>query len=196
MDDGGIGAVYSPEYNTVRRTLEYGLFFVVVGRATATLTELLAESEMASLTPRVTFAAAVALWAMLVLTIGREALRQYRANPHETDDVHGLLAELRPDPRRVTVAAGVGLIGGVVVAIGWVPFFGLLEAPAETFELVQRTISGTAGGSGLDLAAALLGSALVWVAVFPAGFVALAYGVDHLLVGGVREVQYRRSARE
>ena len=196
MDDGRMDAVYSPEYGTVRRILEYGLFFVVVDRATATLTEMPVESETASLIPRVTFAAAVALWAMLVLTLGREVLRQYRANPRETNDVPGLLAGLRPEPHRTAVVAGVGIAGGIVVAFGWAPFFGILENPAETFEFVQRVLSGTAGGSGLALVAALLGSPLVWVAVFPAGFVALAYGVDRLLVGAVREVQYRRSTRE
>lgn len=194
MDDDG-GTVYSPEYGTVRRAIEYGLFFVVVDRATATLTDLLAESPMAALGSQFAFGAAVALWLVLAVTVVREGIRQVRANPRDGGDATELLAQSRLAPRWVAVVGALALVGGGVVVLGWPRFFGVLDDPVAAFGLVQRTLAGAPDQSGLTRALALLETDLVWALAFPAGFVAFAYGVDRLLVGGVREVQYRLSVR-
>lgn len=193
MADRQSATVYTPEFGTVRRLLEYGLFVVVVDRSTATLTDMLAGGPMASLAPKLALAAAVALWAMLALTVGREVLRQYRANPRTGDDATELLAQLRPAPRWAATVGAVAVAGGAVVASGWPRFVRLVDDPLAAFELVQRTLAGAPGQSGVDRALALAGTDLVWALAVPVGFVALAYGVDRLLVGGVRELQYRRS---
>lgn len=194
MTDRQSTTVYTPEFGTVRRLLEYGLFVVVVDRSTATLTDMLAAGPTASLAPKLALAAAVALWAMLAFTVGREALRQVRANPRNGDDATELLAELRPAPRWAATVGAVAAAGGAVVAFGWPRFVRLVDDPLAASELVQRALAGTPE-SGVDRALALAGTDLVWALAVPVGFVALAYGVDRLLVGGVREVQYRRSLR-
>lgn len=184
--------LYAPEYGPVRRLLEYVLFYVVVDRLTGLLVVLLeGVPPLASHAPTVQFASAVALVVVLVVVVLWEARRQYVANPVEATD----LQALRPSPRRLAVAGGALAVGAGIVAVGWETVVAFTGDPEVLLTVTRELMTAVAAASGpVETSVAVLGTDLGVLAAFTVGFVLLAYGVDRVLIGLVREVLYRRHA--
>lgn len=192
-DADGDRSVYVPAYGPVRRIVEYGLFYYVVDRCTRLLVDLFEEtSGFEAYVPRLTTASAAALWGMLALVVVLEGRRQYRANPFDVTD----LDALRPSRRRMGSAGGATAVGAGAVIHGW-PTVTDLITDAGVASTVGREVIARAASPATPAAKTMgiLGTEFGVVLAFGAGFVLLAYGFDRLLIGLVREAQYRRHAR-
>lgn len=184
--------LYAPEYGPVRRLLEYVLFYVVVERLTGLLVALLEEvPPLASHARTLRVASAVALVVVLVIVVLWEGRRQYVANPVAASD----LASLRPSPRRLAVAGGALAVGAGVVATSWGTVVAFTGDPEVLLTVSRELVGAVSAASGpVEASVAALETDLGVLAAFTVGFVLLAYGVDRVLIGLVREVLYRRHA--
>lgn len=191
--ESAAGEVYAPAYGTLRRTIEYALFFLIVDRCTRLLAALLGEiPPLETHVPTVTTGAAVALWVMLGLVVLLEARRQFAVNPWDADD----LAALRPSERRLAVAGAATAVGAGVVAVGWGTVARLTGDGRAAVAVGQELFEHANSEAGLlAKAAGILGSDVGVLVAFSLGFVALAYGLDRLTLGLVRELIYRRRGR-
>lgn len=190
-NSGGVGrkvAVYSPAYGTIRRAIEYGLFYVVVDRCTRVLVTLLEGPMLAQYAPRVKTAGAVALWVALVVTAVLEVRRQLAANPFDP-------ATLRPSRRRLAAAGGAVAVGAGAVVAGWPTFLRVTTDPAAAIAVSEVVLDHANSPAPVTAkAAGIVGSGLGVALAAVGGVVLLSYGVGRLAVGLVREVQYRRWA--
>lgn len=164
----------------------YGLLVAVVDRATAAFVETLASVAPTADPGLVTTAMAVALWVALAGVVATEVARQYGAtSPQLTgrEEVVSYLDGRRPDRRGWALAAGATLGGAGAVAVTTDAFVATLDGVLSAGSRLAET--GEVGG--ISAATVALG------ATFLAGYVALAWGLDQLVVGLARELQYRRA---
>jgi hypothetical protein len=180
--------VHYPEYGHLEAAIAFGLFVLVVHRATPVLAGPLAEATGAT-TPTVRLAFAAALWVALAIALAVSAVRQRRGRAPEfaaRDVLVTFLEQHRPDPARHAVHGAAALGGLVIVAVGYGRFVDALDG---AIVVLRRLVAGAPPGS-----AAL--TSVAWGVVFLAGLVGLAVGGDRFLVGLAREALYRyHSAR-
>lgn len=182
--------MWIPAYGTLRRAIEYALFYLIVDRCTRLLVALLGEiPPLQSHVPTVTTGAAVALWVMLGLVVLLEVRRQLSANPWKPAD----LGALRPTERRLVIAGAATVLGAGVVAAGW-PVVGRLTGDGWVAVEVGRELTTLANSDAGALAKVMgiLGTDVGVLIAFSLGFIILAYGIDRLTVGLAREVLYRK----
>lgn len=189
---GDATAVYAPAYGPVRRAVEYGLFYVVVDRCTRLLVAMLEKTPpVAEHVPALTTASAVALWGMLALILALQVRRQLAANPWDVAD----LSALRPSPRRLALAGAAVAVGAVTASQGWPVVADLTADPAAATAVGEAVLAHAGSDAGVAAkATGILRTDLGALAGFGAGFVCLTYGLDRVVVGLVREAQYRRYA--
>lgn len=171
----------SPVYGSGLSLAIFGLLLVAVHLSRPALVAVVT-TAMPTTGPReVTTALAVALWVGLGLVLVLEARRQYVALSPAFVDRERFVAHL--DARRLDttgwVVAGIAVLAGLaVVGVGYATALRTLDA-ATTVEDGLWLVGVT--GSDIALTVAVL-----------AGYVAAAWGLDRVVVGAVRELQYRR----
>lgn len=175
-----------PEYGHLTAAIAFGLFALVVDRATPVLAEPLA-GAVGTTPARVRLGFAVLLWVALAVAAGVSYHRQRRGRAPEfgaRDVLVKFLEQHRPDPARHAVH-GVAALGGlVVVAVGYGRFVDALDGAVV---IARRLIAGASPGSAAV-------TSVAWGLVFLAGLVGLAVGGDRFLVGLAREALYRYHA--
>lgn len=182
-DDGP--RVFLPAYGPVEAAVGYVLFFILVDRATPVLVdELAAPFPDAVPEPFMTYAAVV-LWLVLVALLLATVRGQLAANPRtfaDADERESFLDEQRRDRWRYRIDAALVVVGGAATVLTWDVFVAVL---VDLLSVVVVELDGATP--------ALPGAEEVAVSVvFLVGVAALARGLDRLLVGGVRELLYRR----
>jgi hypothetical protein len=174
-------AIYYPEYGIVAAIVGYALFYTVVDFATPMLVESLAAGFPAFVAGPMQTWAAVALWAILGLTIPGRLQQQTPANPHvfETrEELVRFLRDERPTGWNYRFNVTLALVGGIAVWALWPAFRNALE------ELLLAMPE-------LDAVTALAAETFGTIAVFAIAFAALTRGIDRVLIGQVREAAYR-----
>lgn len=175
-----------PEYGHLEAAIAFGLFALVVDRATPVLAGPLAEAIGTS-PPTVRLGFAVLLWLALAVAAAVSYVRQRRGRAPEfgaRDVLVKFLEQHRPDPARHAIH-GVAALGGlVIVVVGYGRFVDALDG---AIVITRRLVAGAPLGS-----AAI--TSVAWGVVFVAGLVGLAVGGDRFLVGLAREALYRYHA--
>ncbi len=176
--------VRTPASGSLLTLAIYGLLVAVVDRATGALVDLLTTAAPGTDPGLVTTGLAVALWVGLALVVANEAHRQYTATSPALDGpdrVRSYLAERRPGRRESVVWVAALALGGAVAVVGFESFVAVLDrVPLAGRRLAE---SGAAEVGVVDL---------VRAAGFLVGYVLAAWGLDRLVVGLARELQYRR----
>lgn len=179
--------VRSPGYGTIRSLLLFALLVLVVDRATDAVVGTL-RSVAPTVDPGLlTTALAAVLWVALAWVAVGEVTRQRRATfrVEGTEAAVDLLDDRRPDRRGWGLAAGAALAGAVAAVLTRKPFLAVLDAVL----FAGRRLAETGSIDGFSPTNLALG------AVFLGGVLAVAWGLDRLVVGLVRDLQYRRATR-
>lgn len=180
--------VYAPEYGTVSAVVVYGLVVLVVASATDALTETLRAVAPEADPGLLELSMAATLWIVLALVVVGEARRQTADNPHEflaREVVVSFLDGRRPSPARHLLAVATSAVGGAVTWLARERFLATLDGAFHVLTVLAET-----GSPG-----AFEPVNLAWGAGFVLGVAALGWGADRLLIGLLRELQYRRYRR-
>lgn len=178
--------VLTPEYGTITALVAYAVFVLVVDVATTTLRTTLADVAPGVSAALLGGVLAAVLWLVLGLVVLVEARRQLADNPREFIAPEVVLAHLdgsRAGTARLLAAVLVSVAGALLVRLAAPE---VRPALAAVFGLLS-TLSD--GGSTLDPLV------LRWLVIFAVGAVCLAWGLDRVAIGLVREIQYRRRRR-
>lgn len=180
--------VYAPAYGSVRTVVLFGLLVLIVERATAALVETLQTVAPAASAAPLKFALAAVLWVALALVMVAEFRRQSVDNPYEFQAREVALSFL--DQRRLTPrSAGLAiLLSASGITVAWLARPRFVATLDGAFHVMTALIETGSPGS-------FAVANLVWGTAFVAGVLALAWGLDRLLIGLVREMLYRRYRR-
>lgn len=176
---------FLPAYGPVEAAVGYVLFFLVVDRATPVLVDELAAPFPDAVPEPFTTYAAVVLWLVLVVLLLATVRGQLAANPRtfaDADEREAFLDEQRRNRWRFRIDAALVVVGGAATVLTWDVFVAVLVALLSV--VVVELDGATPALPGAEEFAVSV--------VFLVGVAALARGLDRLLVGGVRELLYRR----
>lgn len=172
---------YDPVYGTVRTVL-------LVGALAAAAAASAPAVATAVGVPSVELALYGVASVVVIATVLYEGQRQLESNPHEfaaRDVVARYYEQQRPSPRAHLLHLVVSIVGLAAVVRGAGP---ALSRQEGALLIVERVAAGEPLPAIDPVNAA-------WGVVLVAGVVLAAAGVDRLLVGGYRELQYRRANR-
>lgn len=177
--------IYAPVYGSVRTVVLFGLLVQVVERATEALVETLQTVAPSVSSAPLEFVLAAVLWVVLALVALAEFRRQTADNPHEFLAIEVALAFL--DQRRLAPRGAVLAIlltaGGI--GVSWVARPRFVATLDGGFQVLTALVE-TGSPGAFDMAN------LVWGVAFVGGVLVLAWGLDRLVIGLLREVRYRR----
>lgn len=172
---------YDPEYGTLRTLLLVGALAAVAGTAAPAVATAVGF-------PPVEFALYGVAAVVVVATLLSEGRRQLETNPHEfaaRDVVARYYEQQRPSSREHLVHLVVAVAGLAAVYRGAGPALSRQEGAL----LILERVAAEEPLPPIDPVN------VAWGLVFVAGVVLAAAGVDRLLVGLYRELQYRRANR-
>ena len=174
--------LFYPQFGVLEGAFGFGLFYELVGRVTRVVTTDLAGAYQGLVPEPFTTAMAGLLWLALATTVGVPLLRQVTANPLTFRSVTArddYLERHRPTGARYLLALAQFVVGGAVVALGWQYFLALFDSWMAVF---------LRGGFPRAVGAV----ELLWFVGFVLGYSLFARGLDRLVVGGWRDLLYRR----
>lgn len=172
---------YDPEYGTLRTLLLVGTLAAVVATAAPAVATAVGF-------PPVEFALYAVAAVVVIATLLYEGRRQLETNPNEfaaRDVVARYYDQQRPSPREHLVHLVVTTAGLAAVLLGAGPALSRQEGALLVVERVAAE-EPLPAVDPLNVA---------WGLVLVAGVVVAAAGVDRLLVGAYRELQFRRANR-
>lgn len=184
---GGRGShrISIPAYGSVEVIVVYVLFYLIVDLATPVIVEELSGPFPDQVPEPVTTYAAVTLWLFLGLVLFATVRTQLAENPRVFDDAderEAFLDEHRPTLETSLLSGALVVVGGAAALFTWDVFVAVLE---DVLSVLVVELDGDPP--------ALPGAADVALFVsFVGGVAAVARGLDRLVVGGARELLYRR----
>lgn len=172
---------YDPAYGTIRTLLLVGALAAVTATASPAVATAIGF-------PPVEAALYGVAAVVVIATLLYEGRRQLEGNPHEfaaRDVVARYYEQQRPSQRAHLVRLAVAVLGVAAVVRGAGPALSRQEGALLILERVAAE----------EPLPAIDPVNVAWGLVLVAGVVLAAEGVDRLLVGGYRELQYRRANR-
>lgn len=181
----GSHRAYASAYGSVEVIVVYVLFYLIVDLATPVIVEELAGPFPDQVPEPVTTYAAVALWLFLGLVLFAAVRTQVAENPRVFDDAderEAFLDEHRPTRETYLLSGALVVVGGVAAILTWDVFVAVLE---DVLSVLVVELDG-------DRPALPDAANVAFFVSFVIAVAAIARGLDRLVVGGVRELLYRR----
>lgn len=175
--------VYAPIDGAVEGILGFGLLYLLVDRLTPTILDTLARPLPQMVPEPVTTGLAGLLWLGLATTVFGVVRTFLDENPREfrsEDALRAWLDAVRPTPIAYLRWAILFVSGSIVAAATWVTAFEVLDGLLGV--LTDFTGQVPAEITILDT---------VLLVVFFVGFGFAARAIDSLIIGALRELQYR-----